>query len=849
MHISLLWLQDYVDLKGLSIAEISSTLTQLGLEVEGVQTLKPLEGPVVVGQILKAQQHPNADKLRLCQVDVGGGEVLSIVCGAPNAREGIKVVVARIGAVLPQDFKIKESKIRGEASFGMLCSESELGLSESHDGIIELPPLAPLGQSITDYLQLNDTVFEIGLTPNRSDCLGVIGVARDLAAKLGRSFRLPAQHPEWSKENLDSAQKIRIQIQNPQDSRRFVGLYVQNLRALPSPTWLQRRVANAGMRPINLIVDATNFVMLETGQPIHAYDERDVQGGLLQVRRAAEGEKLKTLDGQERALTAQDLLIADGNKAVGLAGIMGGENSEVKSDTQNIVIEVAHFHPSLVRKTAKRFALHTEASHRFERGIDLAHVAWVARRVAEVMYQASHDLRAQGYDLPLPEIAGRAVDVYPEEHKPLEVKLRLSRLRQFTANPELPAKEAQDILERLGLKVIKHDAETTLWQIPSWRQDLEREVDLIEEIARVRGYDKIPSKLPRMQLGALPEHPLIDFLDQNKVALAHLGLSEIISFPFMSVDDAKSLGLTTQHPLSASIRLANPLVEQHRLLRTTMIPGLLRAVYENRRHGVQGVQLFEAARTFHEPRNLPSELSKVWKHVATQGAHIPVKAIKDDRPLEHSRVAGILDQPFTQKSWNQPEIRADFFHAKSIILRYLSSFGVEDVKCIAIEAQDYPWLHPGASATLWTAKGDFLGYAGELHPRTAKAFELDAQSPPVVFELHLEAIFAASRQTQTYASGAQKFPPVARDLALIVPESVRFDQFEAAFLAFKKRKYLQDTRLFDVYQGPNIPAGKKSMAFSLVFQSDEKTLTDKDVEKEVELLLGWLKDELSAELR
>ncbi len=849
MHISLQWLLDYIDVKDLSVDEISSTLTQLGLEVEGVTTVQPLQGPVVVGHIIKAQQHPNADKLRLCQVDVGAGEILSIVCGAPNAREGLKVVVARVGAILPKDFKIKESKIRGEASFGMLCSEQELGLSESHDGIIELPPLAPLGASIADYLQLNDTVFEIGLTPNRSDCLGVLGVARDVAARLGRPLKIPALHPEWSREDLDSASKVKVQIAHSQDSSRFVGLYVKNLRTLASPAWLQRRVQHAGMRPINLIVDATNYAMLESGQPIHAYDERELSSGLLQVRRAADNEILKTLDGQERKLLSTDLVIADGQKAVGLAGIMGGADSEVKADTQNIVIEVAHFHPGLVRKTAKRFALHTEASHRFERGVDVNNINWVARRVAELMYQATLDLRAQGYDLPLPEIAGRAVDIYPEPIKALEVSLRTSRLRQMTATPDLPWDEAKGILERLGLKLVKQDADLSLWHIPSWRQDLEREVDLIEEIARVRGYEKIPTKLPRMELGALAEDPFIEFLDQNKIALANLGLSEIISFPFMSTEDAAGLGLTAQHPLHACITLANPLVEQHRLLRSTLVPGLLRAVYENRRHGVQGVQLFEAARSFHEPRSLQGSLSTVWAHLPRQGGHIPKKALKDDRPLEHNRIAGILDQPYTQKSWNQAEVKADFFHAKSVLTTYLSGFGIDKLQWKAIEPLDYPWLHPGAAATLWTTQGQFLGYAGEIHPRTAKAFELEPKEAPVVFEILLAAVFAASRESKTYASGSQKFPPVARDLALVVPQSTRFDQFEVAFAGFKKRKYLRDTRLFDVYQGPNIPEGKKSMAFSLVFQADDKTLTDKDVEKEVEQLLGWLKDELSAELR
>jgi phenylalanyl-tRNA synthetase beta chain len=357
MRVSLRWLQDYIDLKDMSVLELSATLTQLGLEVEGVETIQPLTGPVVVGQIKKAVQHPNADKLRLCDVDVGESEPLQIVCGAPNARDGLKVVVARVGSILPRDFKIKDSKIRGEASFGMLCSEQELGLSESHDGIIELPESAPIGAFIPDYLQLNDTVIEIGLTPNRSDCLGMIGLARDLAAKLDRPLKLPLLDAKRVTESLDSAAHVQVAIADPEACQRFVALYVRGVGVVPSPLWMQRRLQHAGMRPINLIVDATNYAMLENGQPVHAYDERDVKNRMIEVRRARAGETLITLDGHERTLIPTDIVIADAKNAIGLAGIMGGQNSEVKADTQNIIIEAAHFNASLIRKTAKRFAL------------------------------------------------------------------------------------------------------------------------------------------------------------------------------------------------------------------------------------------------------------------------------------------------------------------------------------------------------------------------------------------------------------------------------------------------------------------------------------------------------------
>jgi phenylalanyl-tRNA synthetase beta chain len=849
MRISLQWLNDYIDIKDLSPEHLAQELTQLGLEVEGIERIEPLKGDVVIGQILKAEQHPNADKLRVCQVSVGSGDPLKIVCGAPNARDGLKVVVARIGAVLPGDFKIKESKIRGESSFGMLCSEQELGLSESHDGIIELPASAEIGASVTDYYAMNDTVIEIGLTPNRSDCLGIIGVARDLAARLKRPLKIPEPNAQRSQESLQSSSHVTVQLNNDGESQRFCALYVRGVKAVPSPQWLQRRVQHAGMRPINLIVDATNYVMLESGQPIHAYDERDLEGKVIQVRRAKEGEELTTLDGQKHKLAATDIVIADARKAVGLAGVMGGENSEVKADTANIIIEVAHFNPKLVRKTSKRYGLHTEASHRFERGVDVQNIAWVARRVAELIYQGSEELRALGVEMPLPEIAGQIVDVYPHPHKPVPVALRLSRLKQITALPLINRDTVVGILESLGCKLIDHKDERLLFNAPSWRHDIEREIDLIEEFARVYGFDKIPLKLPKMEISHLPEHPLIDFLDQNKITLANCGLSEVITFPFMHGGDLENMGIKDNHALAAAVRLANPLVEQQGLLRTTMIPGLLASVLENRRHGRQGVKLFEAARTFHEPQKFNGTFSAAWAHVQEQGGHVPSKARNDERPIERNRVAAILDQPYTDKGWNQPEQKADFFHGKQILMQWTSAFGVENLRFEPIQAEDFPWLHPGAAAAIWTPRGKFLGYLGQLHPRTAKAYSLDFQHTPVVFEVDLEVLMEEWHVKRSYASGSAKFPPVSRDLALVVPEAVTYDAFMKSFAGFKRRKHLREQHLFDVYQGPNIPAGKKSMAFSLVFQADDRTLTDKDVEKEVEALLTQLKEELSADIR
>ena len=848
MQVSLRWLNEYIDLNDVSTDDLSKALTSIGLEVEGIKHEKPLKGDVLVGKIIAADQHPDADKLQVTQVDVGRSEPLTIVCGAPNARVGIKVVVAMIGSELPKGFKIKESKIRGQKSLGMLCSEEELGLAGGHDGIIELPESVALGTSVAQYFHMEDSIIEIGLTPNRSDCLGLIGLARDVAAKLGKALKVPDDKKISVDASLNSDAYIKVNIESSEDSRRFTVLYMSDVRAIPSPRWMQARLQHAGMRPINIIVDATNYVMLESGQPIHAYDERDIGGKTLNVRRAKKDESIKTLDGQERKLLATDIVIADASKTIGVAGVMGGANSEIKGDTRNIVIEVAHFNPSLVRKTSKRFALHTEASHRFERGVDIENTVWVARRVAGLILSATEEQRQElKLDIPAPRIAGQAVDNYPKPFAAKTIELRIARMQAITGIKTLSAENAVTILEKLGCKTVSQTDSLLKILPPSWRHDIEREVDLIEEVIRIHGYEHIPLTLPKMEIGALPEHPLIDFIDQNKAILAQIGLHETVSFPFMGAQDLEHLGIKSEHPLSAVVKLVNPLVEHHRFMRSTMLVGLIQALAQNRRNGLKGTRLFELARTFHEPKSLPKELAPVWTSLSKQGDHVPVKARQDDRPIEKTKVAAIIDPSFLPKSWDRAEEQAGFFHGKAFITQWLAAFGIRSLRFETANAKDFPWLHPGASSTIHNAKGEYLGWLGELHPASTKAYDLD--TAPTVFEIDLEIVLASYGEQKSYISGNTRFPLSTRDVALLVPSETSYDAFMKSFVNFDRRKYLKDPRLFDIYQGQNLPQGKKSMAFSLTFSSDQKTLTDADVDKELEALLSWLKQDLSAEQR
>ncbi len=836
MQISLNWLKDYIDLSGFSVAEITTSLTSLGLEVEGVQEFCTLKGDILVGEIKECAKHPGADSLRITKVDTGNGELLTIVCGAPNARTGIKVAVATIGAVLPGDFKIKKSKIRGEESFGMLCSGKELGISADDAGILELSLDLKLGTSVIDHFALKDTVITLGITPNRGDCLGYIGVARDLAAKLNKPWREPES---LDFKNLPAEPNVKVTIENADDCPRFVALHMAGVSPKSSPQWLLKRLEAAGLRPINLIVDATNYVMLEYGQPIHAYDERSVRGKHLSTRRARTGEMLTTLDGKKLELVPTDLVICDDHGPIGLAGIMGGQNSEVKDDTTNIIIEVASFSGPSIRKTAKRLTLHTDAAHRFERGTDIEALTKVAYRVAHVIAMG---LTEGGHQTP--KILAQATDLYPSPLRPTRIALRLSRLKKLSGLTLMKSQTAHEILGRLGFPLLDQKEERMVFEVPSFRRDIEREADLIEEICRVHGYDQIPTTLPMMEIKPLLEDPYIDFVEHAKIAVAEIGFHEIISFPFMASADLDAFLVPQAHPMRRAVGVKNPLADDQALMHTTTLINLVKAVRNNRRFGEKGGRFFEIANCFYQAG---SPANGYLSHTAIQGRHIKGRAVDDLRPIERMTLGGILDQPFQEKSWDAPERAIDFYDAKGAVLDFLANLGVKGLRFHRENLRELGWLHPKRSA-IFEAHGKVLGYVGELHPETAEYYELAIHELPLVFEIDLEAAFHASQIAASVASDTARFPPVTRDLAFVVAGDVTHEAFAAEIDLFQKRN-LASFRLFDVYKGEGIPAGKKSMAYALSFQSSKRTLTDIEVEKEVELLKSWLKGKLDAELR
>lgn len=844
MLVSKKWLCEYVDISEVPDSELSHTLTSLGLEVEGITTTPELDDKLVVGQILSAERHPNADTLQVCLVDIGTGNPLSIVCGAANARKGIKVIVAQVGVTLPGNFKIKESKIRGEKSFGMLCSEEELGTASKSEGILELSGDKTIGTKVNSFIKTGDSVFEIGLTPNRSDCNGIIGIARDLSAKTGKKLKYPPVHQNPTVKELQKKAKSTLERNSGCD--RLALLYIQDLEISESPEWLKKRIEAAGIRPINQIVDITNYVMLEMNQPIHAYDAKFVNDLHIIVRSGTPNEVLITLDGKEVKLTSDDIVISDSRGPIGLAGIMGGRSSEISNSTTDIIIEVASFDPARIRRTAKRFSFHTDASHRFERGIDIENIPHVAKRVGNLIEECASQLK-----LKTPKITYEVVDSYPKPIARPRIALRLERARKVLGLITLNSETCIKHLTSLEFKLLDQKDERLLFEAPLWRVDVTREIDLIEEVARLESFDKIPYRIPTMEIAPTKENPFISFVDEAKSIMAITGLSEVITYPFTSKRDYESLLISESHPLFPTVELANPLVSDDSWMQTNGLPGLLKAILRNHRHQKTGSQLFEVGKGFHDfsIKSFDRVKFPVYGSLDRKPLHFSDRAQGETgRPIERHIATFILDYPYQKKGWNWKEERPTFFDGKAIVEALMKCFGITGATYRRPQANELPFLHPSASAVVMRGI-DVLGWLGELHPKVAKNFEIDLNQIPVVCELELEAIYAATIDKLKIKAAQFEFPPACRDLAFTVAKHISHGDILNSFHSFNRKKHLERMEIFDVFHGGQISADRKSMAYSLQFRSPGKTLTDQEVEKEYNSFVEWLSHELGAEKR
>jgi phenylalanyl-tRNA synthetase beta chain len=785
------WLRELVGITA-DRATLAHALTMAGLEVEELTVLGQDLAGVLVGEIVAAERHLEADRLQICQVDAGQGEPLQIVCGAPNARVGIKVPLAMVGAVLPGGMAIQTAKLRGVVSNGMLCSAKELGVDSDASGLLELPPDAPVGMPLAELLALPDASFELKLTPNRPDCLGLTGLAHDVAALFGSAVRVPAQ----TVAPVTTSARRGVRLEAGKDAPRYLGRVIEGVDPTArTPLWLSERLRRSGVRPISAIVDVTNYVMLELGQPMHAFDNDTLQGDLV-VRHAGAGETLTLLDGSAATLDESFVAIADQRQALAVAGIIGGHASRVTDATRNIFLESAHFAPAAIMGQARKLGLHTDASHRFERGVDPQLPRRALERATELL------LAIAGGNAGPMVLAENLTDLPP----PAAVVLRRARL-QRVLGIAVPDTDVSRIFTALGMAI---EPLPDGWKVtaPSSRFDIEREEDLIEEVARIHGYDNIPTHVPSgaLALAADPEAQLS--AQAVREQLAARGYFEVITMAFVGEDRLRPWGLC-----DGLVRLVNPLSADLAVMRPSLLPGLLDALRHNRARQQERVRLFELGRAFAE----------------------------GDPPLETPTLAMVASGPARAEQWGEPARAADFFDLKGD-LDALIAYGGEPGRW-SMHADGLPgWLHPGRAARV-ARDGRTVGYMGALHPQLAGALDLGADVH--VLELALEPLLA---RRMPRARPIPRFPSVRRDIAMDLPEAASWGQVEQVIRA-TLGSVLKELRLFDRYSGKGVEVGRKSLAIGLILQDASRTLTDDDADRCVRETVSALEMVCKARLR
>jgi len=804
MKVSLKWLRDYVDIK-LAPEELAERLTMSGLEVKNIQTIGGTWENVVIGEVVALNPHPNADRLKLATVDLGTEQVTT-VCGAPNIELGQRVTFAHIGARLidphtEETVVLKPAKIRGVSSEGMVCSEKELEISDSHEGILVLPPEAPIGAPLGAYL--GDVIFDLDVTPNRPDCLSVIGVAREIAALTGEPLRLPKINYKETEESIDSF--ASVDIAEPNLCPRYCASLISGIKIAPSPGWLQQRLNSCGMRPINNVVDVTNYVMLEYGQPLHAFDYHKLKGQQIIVRRAGNGENITSLDGTKRALSPDILLIADKEEAVAVAGIMGGLDSEVTGQTDVILLESANFNQATIRRGCSHLQLQSEASIRFDKGLNSELPLLPLKRATQLLLELAGGRAAKGI-----------IDVYPGKSKPKPILLTAQEVERLSGL-KINVDGILKVLKTLGFECQEGDSGSQISvPVPYWRSDVKCSADLVEEVVRIIGYEKIPitrlgSPLPQQKSKLSPAARQNSLKEKLRNILTSFGFQEILTYSLVSLEKLQRLSPKLELKIPP-LKVANPMTREQEYLRTSLRAGLLATLSHNQKFEQAGIRLFEIGKVF-----LPKG---------------------KDLPEERDMLCAVLSGPRAELSWQADKGLLDFFDAKGVVENLLNQLGLK----ATFDIGDDEILFPGGGATI-IVEDDKVGIVGEVHPRVAQAFELS--DAICLIEIDLEKLLTKITAVKEYQP-IPRFPSVTRDIALVVDEQVSYRRAEETIQSFP---LVTEVTLFDLYRGKQISKGKKSFAIRIIYKSPKHTLTDEEVDQTQEQMLARLHQELGATLR
>ena len=811
MRISLNWLSDYLDVAPIraDLKGVLGKLTMRGLEVESIQNLSKGFDNVVVGYVEKRDKHPNADRLSVCQVNIGT-ETRQIVCGAANVAAGLKIIVSLPGAQLPNGMKIEKGKIRDVESHGMICSESELGLAETSEGILILDKDAKVGAPVAPLLGRDDIIFELNVTPNRGDALSHLGVARELAAILGQKVKMPKS--DVAETGGNSSDKIKVSID---DERcwQYHGRFIEGVKVKPSPEWLQKRLLAIGLRPINNIVDVTNYVLMEFGQPLHAFDFSQVKGAHIHVRSSKEGEQLPLLDKTTVVCAADDLVIADKERAIALAGVMGGGNSEVSDATTSILLEAAQFSPAAVRKTARRHQKHSDSSHRFERQIDARAVRVAMDRAVSLILETAGGKAYKG-----------AVSAFTKTGEQLAksdirvVNVTLSYINKFLG-VQWTAEQVTEALTQIGFAV-ERSSDVLKAKVPSYRPDVNLIEDLAEEVLRVRGYDSVQAVVPRIDFLPDPLNAVdqkLKTVEKLKLAFAELGFSEAVNFAFTSKSANDRWGGSGR---DRAVQLTNPLNEQFTTMKTSLMSGLIENFLTAVRHQQSNVRLFEVRPVYFRDESTDTGVREEWR----------VCALLSGRAYAHALVARDHD--------------LDFFDAKGCLETALETIGTRGARFGAFADASDERVHPAQAASILMGKGA-AGFVGRLHPKTESEFKL--RQPVYVFEFSLDRALETAKADRKY-SAVPKFPKVDRDLSLLVPQNVAADKIVQTIQKHGK-PLVESIGIVDVYSGEKIPAGTLSLSVSMVLGDANRTLEDGEVDAAVQKVLSGLEKELNVKLR